>query len=89
MRVQAPGFSHGVDQVGGGAATPGPVKPSTEVGQRCPTATASSPELVQLPMLERHCDDVRFVWNLAREQANCWHRDRGPTPGPGSSAAVD
>jgi hypothetical protein len=47
------------------------------------------PELVQLPTLERHWGDARFVWNLALEQANCWRRGGGRSPGPGSSAAVD
>jgi putative transposase len=35
----------------------------------------------QTPVLERHCADARFVWNLALEQANCYRRGR-PTPGP-------
>ena len=30
----------------------------------------------------RHCDDARFVWNLALEQANCWRPGRRSGPGP-------
>jgi putative transposase len=32
-------------------------------------------------MLDRHCADARFVWNLAVEQFN-WGRSRRPAPGP-------
>jgi transposase len=32
-------------------------------------------------MLDRHCADARFVWNLALEQFN-WGRSRRPAPGP-------
>jgi hypothetical protein len=32
-------------------------------------------------MLERHCADARFVWNLAVEQFNWGHVGR-PAPGP-------
>jgi IS605 OrfB family transposase len=35
----------------------------------------------QMPMLVRHCDDARAVWNLALEQWNCWRRGRKPPPG--------
>jgi IS605 OrfB family transposase len=31
-------------------------------------------------MLNRHCADARYVWNLALEQANYYRPDRGPTP---------
>jgi IS605 OrfB family transposase len=31
-------------------------------------------------MLNRHCADARYVWNLALEQANCYRPERGPTP---------
>lgn len=40
------------------------------------------PERVQLQMLDRHCADARFVWNLALEQANCY---RPSHPAPGSA----
>jgi putative transposase len=41
------------------------------------------PEMVQVAMLERHCADARFVWNLALEQSNLYRRDSfGPTPNP-------
>lgn len=39
------------------------------------------PDVSQLSGCERHCADVRFVWNLALEQVNCWRPGRGPTPG--------
>jgi putative transposase len=32
-------------------------------------------------MLERHCADARFVWNLAVEQFS-WGRAGRPAPGP-------
>lgn len=38
------------------------------------------PAPVQVPMLQRHCSDVRFVWNVALEQAN-YYRPGRPTPG--------
>jgi putative transposase len=34
----------------------------------------------QLVVLERHCADARFVWNLALEQANLYRADLGATP---------
>jgi putative transposase len=39
------------------------------------------PDASTAPMLERHCADARYVWNLALEQANCYRPGR-PTPGP-------
>src|SRR5947209_11999106 len=33
----------------------------------------------QTEVLERHCADARFVWNLALEQVNCYRPGR-PTP---------
>jgi putative transposase len=33
--------------------------------------------------LRSHCVHTRYVWNLALEQANCWRRHLGPTPGNG------
>jgi putative transposase len=38
------------------------------------------PDRAQAVALERHCDDARFVWNLALEQANAWSPGRGPAP---------
>ena len=34
----------------------------------------------QVAVLERHCGDARFVWNLALEQTNLYRPHRGPTP---------
>jgi putative transposase len=34
----------------------------------------------QLVVLERHCADTRFVWNLALEQTSLYRRHLGPTP---------
>lgn len=39
-----------------------------------------SPTHGQGPMLTRHCDDARFVWNLALEQFNLYRPTLGPTP---------
>src|SRR6516162_6624595 len=39
------------------------------------------PESIQVPMLVRHCDDARAVWNLALEQWRCWRPGRQPAPG--------
>lgn len=35
-----------------------------------------------LPGCVRHCDDARFVWNLAVEQQSWWRPGRGNPPGP-------
>lgn len=45
------------------------------------------PTAAQEAVLRRHCADARFVWNLALEQADCWRRDRGPTPRYNAQAA--
>ncbi|MHB8449425.1 MAG: helix-turn-helix domain-containing protein [Mycobacteriales bacterium] len=39
------------------------------------------PDATQVLVLQRHCSDARYVWNLALEQAQCCRRGR-PTPGP-------
>jgi putative transposase len=38
------------------------------------------PTSAQTPILERHCADARFVWNLAMEQANLYRPALGRTP---------
>jgi putative transposase len=35
------------------------------------------PDPQQEILLREHCAHARFVWNLALEQRNCWHRYRG------------
>jgi IS605 OrfB family transposase len=39
------------------------------------------PAAEQLSTLLRHCDDARFVWNLAVEQQSWWWPGRGTAPG--------
>ncbi|HYZ52679.1 MAG TPA: transposase [Streptosporangiaceae bacterium] len=39
------------------------------------------PGAEQERVLVRHCEDARFVWNLAVEQQSWWHPGRGPAPG--------
>ena len=38
------------------------------------------PSAEQERVLVRHCDDARFVWNLAVEQQSWWWPGRGPAP---------
>jgi putative transposase len=41
------------------------------------------PDPQQEALLREYCAHARFVWNLALEQRNCWHRYRGSkAPGP-------
>jgi hypothetical protein len=39
------------------------------------------PAAGQERVLVRHCDDARFVWNLAVEQQSWWRPGRGAAPG--------
>jgi hypothetical protein len=39
------------------------------------------PRTGEAEVLERHCADARFVWNLALEQLNYWRPGRRPSPG--------
>src|SRR6266480_188079 len=39
------------------------------------------PAEAQVGILWRHCEDARFVWNLAAEQQSWWWPDRGSAPG--------
>ena len=39
------------------------------------------PAAVQVGTLSRHCEDARFVWNLAVEQQSWWWPGRGVAPG--------
>ena len=41
------------------------------------------PTAAQVEVLAVHCRDARFVWNLARERANCWRPGRPAPPGSG------
>ena len=39
------------------------------------------PAAAQVGILSRHCEDARFVWNLAVEQQSWWWPGRGTAPG--------
>jgi putative transposase len=39
------------------------------------------PAAAQVGVLWRHCEDARFVWNLAVEQQSWWWPSRGAAPG--------
>jgi transposase len=39
------------------------------------------PAAAQVGVLSRHCEDARFVWNLAVEQQSWWWPGRGAAPG--------
>src|SRR5436305_13621532 len=39
------------------------------------------PTRQQTEALARHCSDARYIWNLALEQWNHWHRGFRPAPG--------
>jgi putative transposase len=39
------------------------------------------PAAAQVGVLWRHCDDARFIWNLAVEQQSWWWPGRGSAPG--------
>ncbi|MGH9242790.1 MAG: helix-turn-helix domain-containing protein [Acidimicrobiales bacterium] len=39
------------------------------------------PTAGQEALLEQHCGDARYVWNLALEQFNCWRPGRRSSPG--------
>ena len=39
------------------------------------------PVAAQVGVLSRHCEDARFVWNLAVEQQSWWWPGRGAAPG--------
>jgi len=77
-RVQAPGFSPGVERVRG-------VAPRLSHPLRRVSLMSHRYRLYPSPVQEsaclRHCADARYVWNLALEQANCYRPHRGPTPG--------
>jgi transposase len=44
------------------------------------------PAAAQVGVLWRHCEDARFVWNLAVEQQSWWWPGRGSTPGSAERA---
>ncbi|HSS92192.1 MAG TPA: transposase [Streptosporangiaceae bacterium] len=51
---------------------------------RLPTVAVRNrlyPAATQEGILSRHCEDARFVWNLAAEQQSWWWPGRGAAPG--------
>jgi transposase len=52
----------------------------TATGPRLNIRNRLYPSPEQTAVLTRHCDDARFVWNLAVEQHSWWRPGRGPTP---------